>query len=145
MYNSLIVVADQSKATLYTVADSRAPLEELELLEHPEGRDRAQALKSDRHGRSFDSGGQGRHAMGDSVDPKEQESIRFAGLVAGRLRSICNGRKHSRLFLVAGPHFLGLLREKLGTPANTRIVEIRKNLGQYNAREIRALLPEQLH
>jgi protein required for attachment to host cells len=144
MPNSLILIADQSKATLYTVATPRGPLEELEQLHHPEGRGRAQELKSDRHGRSFDSNGQGRHAMGSSVDPREQESIRFAGEIAERLRRVFNGHRHNRLCVVAGPHFLGLLRDKLGKPSNLRITEIRKNLGQYNAREVRAMLPERL-
>ena len=144
MPKPLILVADQTKATIYTVTDPRGPLEEVEQLLHPEGRGRAQELKSDRHGRSFDSKGQGQHAMGSSVPPREQESIRFAGEIAQRLRRVFNGHRHNRLCVVAGPHFLGLLRDKLGKPANLRITEIRKNLGQYNARELRAMLPERL-
>ena len=144
MPNPLILIADQSKATLYTVSTPRGPLEEVEQLHHPEGRGRAQELKSDRHGRAFDSNGQGRHAMGSSVPPREQESIRFAGEIVDRLRTVFNGHRHNRLCVVAGPHFLGLLRDKLGKPANIRITEVRKNLGQYNAREVRAMLPERL-
>ena len=144
MPNSLILIADQARATFYTVATPRGPLEEVEQLHHPQARDRAQELKSDRHGRSFDSYGQGRHAMDSSVDPKEQESIRFAGEIVERLRSVSRRHRHNRLCVVAGPHFLGLLRDKLGKQANLRITEIRKNLGQYNAREVRAMLPERL-
>lgn len=144
MPKPLILIADQTKATIYTVANPRGPLEEVEQLHHPEGRGRAQELKSDRPGRAFDSNGQGRHAMGSCVDPREQESIRFAGQIARRLRAAFNSKRHNRLCVVAGPHFLGLLREKLGRPANLRITEIRKNLGQYNAREVRSMLPERL-
>ena len=66
-----IVVADQSKARVFTVDDPRGELRELEHLEHLAGSDQAQTLGSDRPGRSFDSSGQGRHAMGTSVEPKE--------------------------------------------------------------------------
>ena len=52
-----IVVADQSKARIFTVDDPRGALQELEQLEHPVGRDQAQTLGSDRPGRSFDSSG----------------------------------------------------------------------------------------
>ena len=144
MHNSLILIADQTKATLYTVTDPRGPLEEVAQLHHPEGRERAQELKSDRHGRSFDSNGAGRHAMGTSVDPREQESMRFAGEIVNRLRRAFNSHRYTRLCVVAGPRFLGILRDKLGNPGNLKITEIRKNLGQYNAREIRAMLPERL-
>ena len=144
MPNPLILVADQSKATLYTATDPRGPLEEVEQLHHPEGRGPARELKSDRHGRAFDSKGQGRHAMGNCVPPREQESIRFAGEIAQHLRRVFSRHEHNRLCVVAGPHFLGLLRDKLGKPANLRITEIRKNLGQYNARELRTMLPERL-
>jgi hypothetical protein len=72
-----IVVADQSKARIFTVDDPRGELQELEQLEHPVGRDQAQTLGSDRPGRSFDSSGQGRHAMGTSVEAKGARSYSF--------------------------------------------------------------------
>ncbi|MBG7602626.1 MAG: host attachment protein, partial [Gammaproteobacteria bacterium] len=37
-----IVVADQSKARIFTIDDPRGALQELEQLEHPVGRDQAQ-------------------------------------------------------------------------------------------------------
>jgi len=49
-----------------------------------------------------------------------------------------------RLLLVAGPPLLGLLRENLKTLSGIKITEIEKNLGQYNALEIRKHLPERL-
>jgi protein required for attachment to host cells len=46
--------------------------------------------------------------------------------------------------LVAGPHLLGQLRQHLDLPADVQVSELEKNLGQYNAREIRTHLPERL-
>lgn len=139
-----IVVADQSKARIFTVEDPRGELQELEQLENPTGRDQAQTLGSDRPGRSFDSSGQGRHAMGTSVEPKEQEAVRFAKQVADRLRAACHAGRCNRLLLVAGPHFIGLLKEQLDSLADVKVTEIVKNLGQYDSREIRTRLPERL-
>jgi protein required for attachment to host cells len=48
------------------------------------------------------------------------------------------------LWLVAGPQLLGLLREHLDTPPGLKIHEIEKNLGQYDALEIRKHLPQRL-
>ena len=139
-----IVVADQSKARIFTVDDPRGELQELEQLENPTGRDQAQTLGSDRPGRSFDSSGQGRHAMGTSVEPKEQEAVRFAKQIGDRLRTACHAGRCNRLLLVAGPHFIGLLKEQLDSLADVKVTEIVKNLGQYDSREIRTHLPERL-
>ena len=140
-----IVVADQSKARIFTVDNPRGPLQEVEALEHPEGRERIQDLTTDLPGRAFDSSGVGgRHAMGTSVDPRQQEAIRFAKLIAEHVRSGCIEGRCDRLLLVAGPEFLGLLREHLDTINGIDISEIGKNLGQYSSHEIRAHLPERL-
>ena len=42
MPNSLILIADQARATFYTVTSPRGPLEQVEQLRHPQARDRAQ-------------------------------------------------------------------------------------------------------
>jgi protein required for attachment to host cells len=139
-----VVVADQSKARIFTVADPRGALLGVGELEHPEARDREQTLTSDRPGRSFDSKGQGRHAMGSAVEPGKQETIRFARQVADHLQAAHDEGRCDRLLLVAGPPLLGLLRESLRTTSGMEIAEIEKNLGQYDALEIRKHLPVRL-
>ena len=82
MSRKWVVVADQSRARIFTVDDAHGPLLQVDELEHPEARKREQELMSDRPGRSFDSAGQGRHAMGTSVEPKKEEAVRFAKQIA---------------------------------------------------------------
>ncbi|MDH3901116.1 MAG: host attachment protein [Gammaproteobacteria bacterium] len=139
-----VIVADQSKARIFTVADPRGALLRVGELEHPEARDREQTLTSDRPGRSFDSKGQGRHAMGSTVEPGKQETIRFARQVADHLQAAHDEGRCDRLLLVAGPPLLGLLRESLRTSSGMEITEIEKNLGQFDALEIRKHLPGRL-
>jgi protein required for attachment to host cells len=139
-----VIVADQSKARIFTVADPRGALLHVGELEHPEARDREQTLTSDRPGRSFDSKGQGRHAMGSTVEPGKQENIRFAKQVADYVQAAHNEGRCNRLLLVAGPPLLGLLRESLESLSGMKITEVEKNLGQYDAAEIRQHLPERL-
>jgi protein required for attachment to host cells len=139
-----VVVADQSKARFFTVADSRSALQEMCELAHPEARDREQTLTSDRPGRAFDSKGQGRHAMGSTVEPGKQETIRFAKQVTDHLQAAHNEGRCDRLLLVAGPPLLGLLKDNLKTSSGLDVSVVEKNLGQYDALEIRKHLPERL-
>ena len=139
-----IVVADQGRVRFFTTASPRGALMEVGMLEHAAARERSQELTSDRPGRSFDSAGTGRHAMSSPVEPKKQEVIRFAKQVADYLHKAYNEGRCDELLLVAGPDFLGLLREQLKSASEFRISELEKNLGQYDPREIRAHLPERL-
>jgi len=139
-----VMVADKSKARIFSVADPRGALVEERVLEHPQAREAEQTLTSDRPGRSFDSKGQGRHAMGSSVGPDQQETIRFAKQIADHVRAAHNEGRCDRLLLVTGPSLLGLLREQLKATPGLKISEIEKNLGQYDALEIRKHLPERL-
>ncbi len=139
-----VMVADQSKARIFTVADSRGELIDVGELKHPVARHLEQTLISDRPGRSFDSMGKGRHAMSSTVEPAKQESIRFAKQIADHVLAAHEKGRLDQLLLVAGPPLLGLLRDRLKTPPGMQISEIEKNLGQYDALEIRKHLPERL-
>ena len=139
-----VLVADQSKARFFTLSESHSTLLDAGELEHPQARELEQALTSDRPGRSFDSAGQGRHAMGSAVEPGEQERLRFAKQVADHVKAAHNKGQYDRLLLVAGPPMLGLLRDNLKSLPNLQISEIEKNLGQYDALEIRKHLPNRL-
>jgi protein required for attachment to host cells len=117
---------------------------EVSELEHPEARDREQTLTSDKPGRTFDSKGQGRHAMGSTVEPGKQETIRFAKQVSDYLQAAHNEGRCDRLLLVAGPPLLALLKDNLKVSSGMEVSGIEKNLGQYDALEIRKHLPERL-
>ena len=140
----LLIVADQGKARFFTADSPEGELKQIHTLEHDVAREKAANLASDRPGRSFDSGGQGRHAMSTSVEPTEQESIRFAKEIGEQVNTACRTGNYNHLMVVAGARLLGLLRESIGNPQQLRVTEINKNLGQYDAREIRTHLPARL-
>ena len=139
-----IVVADQSKARIFTISDTNSALLEVGELVHPEARMHEQDLKTDRSGRSFNSLGKGSHAMGSAVEPARQEAIQFAKQIADHIHSAHDKGICNRLMLVSGSPLLGLLREKLKSISGIEIIEIDKNLGQYDAMEIRKHLPKHL-
>jgi protein required for attachment to host cells len=140
-----IVVANSTRCRIFRQHKHGEPLLPVEDLDHPEGRLRARDLASDRPGRAFDSAGSGRHAMGQTVDPLEQETIRFAKTVADRIDA---GRKREcfdRLVLVADPRFLGHLRQGLSSATRQRLTtELKKNLAEADPSVIREALPYRL-
>lgn len=137
-----VVVASSTRCRIFTQHKHNAPLEQLEELEHPEGRLHDRELTTDRPGRSFDSSGPGRHSMGQPVSPTEQENLRFAKTVACR---IDQGRKRNsfdRLVLVADPRFLGYLRQGLTPATRSKLTaELHKNLADADPVTIREALP----
>ena len=137
-------MADNSSARIFTVDDPAGDLYQVDALEHLESREHARNINADRPGRSFDSKGEGRHAMDVSVGPVEQEVIRFSKQVGEHLEAACLEGRCNRVLLVAGPRLLGLLRRHLDLPLDVQVAELGKNLGQYDAREIRGHLPERL-
>jgi protein required for attachment to host cells len=141
-----VVVAESSRARIFTADAPAGQMQEIETLAHPEGRLHDRELSSDLPGVTFDSGGRGRHVKEQQVGPKAQSAVRFAEQVAARIESGRTGGEFKRLVLVAAPEFLGLLREKLSAPARERVEsELAKNLAQMSADEIRAHLPERLY
>ena len=145
MAKTWVVVADSSSARILMAEKPGMGLSEIDALEHPEGRLHEQELTTDLPGKAFDSGGEGRHAMGSPVDPKKHEMIKFSKKVTDYLETGRSTGGFAKLYLIAPPAFLGLLREHLSSPL-ARIVQgsIDKNLVSQDEASIRALLPEYL-
>jgi protein required for attachment to host cells len=140
-----VVVASSTRCRIFTQQTHSGPLLQIDEIDHPEGRLRGRDLSSDRPGRSFDSHGHGRHAMGQPVDALEQENIRFAKTVASRIDQARKKDRFGRLVLVADPRFLGHLRQGLSTATRHRLTtELQKNLADADPRAIREALPFRL-
>ena len=140
-----VMVADSSRANLYSTNSPIGALQEVESFDHPASRQHVQDLTSDQPGRAFDSGGQGRHAMEPRTDPKQHEAITFAKELGKRLETAATQHRFDRLVLVAPPAFLGLLRKELGTATRKLIgAEIDKDLAGLDATALRDHLPDRL-
>jgi protein required for attachment to host cells len=129
MASRWIVVANSGAADIYSADSANARPELWRHLEHAGSRSKGSDLVSDRPGRSFDSAGQGRHAMETRHTPKEVESENFARelgelLEHGRVKSL-----YEELILVAPPDFLGQLRKASSDGVHAVVVaELAKNL-----------------
>jgi protein required for attachment to host cells len=137
-----VVVAESSRARIFSLENVKGPMDEILTLDHPDSRAHEQELTSDLPGRAFDSGGQGRHALSTSVEPKQQETIAFAKQVAEHLDAHRKTGDYHKLVIFAAPAFLGLLRERMNDPTNRLVVyESNKNLAQLSVDKIREHLP----
>ncbi len=145
MSTTWVIAADSSRARILAAGTRNGPLKEVEDLVHTESRLQEHELRTDTRGRAFDSGGQGRHAMEPKNSAKHQEAIRFAKQVCDTLSAAQGAGRYEKLYIVAAPSFLGLLRERLNPVVQNRIAgEVNKNLAMLSPQDIRQHLPEYL-
>ena len=145
MAHSWIVVADASRARIFSSNGNLSEMQEVETLTHPAGRLHEQELTSDLPGRAFDSTGHARHAMGQPVDPKKQEEIVFAKQIADHLDEERKQKTFEHLILIAPPAMLGFLRDSLSAETRKRVTEeIHKDLTQHTLADIKQHLPQHL-
>jgi protein required for attachment to host cells len=124
-----IVVADRAEAVFYDATSLRTRPKEVARISDPDARLHDRDLVSDRPGRSYESYGGARHAIERENDPRHREAVRFARRIARRLDEARRKDEFEQLVVVAGPPFLGLLREEFSRPTKARVVqEIRKDL-----------------
>ena len=132
-----VLVADSSHARVFENTGPGTGLAPV-----PEGSMERQSrpdreIASDRPGRSFDSHGQGRHAMAYGTDPAEHEKREFARVVAVWIDDAAQSGKFDRLVVVAAPKTLGDLRSMLSPAAQKRLAcDLDKDLTASDASEI---------
>lgn len=144
MGNIWVTVADSSRARIFQAKSPSAPLEELTALSHPAARLHEGDLTTDRSGRDA-NGASGTHGLGTEDQAKEEEAARFAGLVCETLEASRKKGSFNKLYIVAAPAFLGLLRKHRSNSVKQIIAqELPKNISTLDVKAIRSHLPEYL-
>jgi protein required for attachment to host cells len=140
-----ILVADSSKARCF-----RAPkrdekfadtlVHELNVPSAP-----SRDINSDRPGRTFDRGGEGRHAQEPPTDPHRHAKFQFAQELAKLLENERNKGAYDSLTVVAPPQFLGDLRATLSDNVRKCVTqEINKDLTMLSVHELESHLRDKL-
>jgi len=139
-----ILIADSTRARIFTADTPTSPLEEIEEFTHTEGRLHDREITSDLPGR-IKSTGAGGHAFEQPTDPKKHETDNFAHTLAQYLEKAYNENRFEQLIIVAGPTFLGLLRSHLSEHVKKLVrFELNKELTLLSADDIRQHLPQYL-
>lgn len=140
-----VVVADSTRARIFTTDSAKSPLIEIETMAHPEGRMHDKDITSDLPGKDKGGDGSGGHAYQDQTDPKKHEVDKFAKRVAVYLDDARNANELEKVLIVSEPAFLGQLRGHLSSKTNEKVVfELDKNLTHHSLKEIRQHLPDHL-
>jgi len=139
-----VLVADNSRARLFSTPYSNGELEEEQDFVHTDARLHEQDLTSDLPGRAFDRQGDARHAMEQRVDPKDGQAIAFARQLIAYLEDGRIKQRFDRLYIVAPPALLGLLRDRYRHLAPLVAGELGKHLTQCAPKELRGHLPAHL-
>lgn len=137
-----VIVCNHSRARLFK-ADARSLVEELADQVNPAARLREQDLTTDAPGkyRGGGSGGQ-RHAEDPRTSPHEKAAEHFARDIAATVEDAVAGHGLDKLYVVAEPDMLGLLRKALSEGARRLVVqEIAKDVVARSPAEIRDFLP----
>ena len=144
MKSTYILVADSSRARIFTAKTPSSSLEEIEALAHTEGRLHDREMTSDLPGKIKGEGSVG-HAFEQPTDPKKHEASIFAHRIAGFLEEAHNEKKFEQLLIIAEPSFLGLLRNQLPEQLKKLVCfELDKNITTHSNDDIRKHLPTYL-
>jgi len=137
-----IVVADQAEAIFYDSASLEAAPREVARISDPQAHLHARDFSSERPGRSYESVGEARHSIMREDDPRRREAVKFARRIARRLDEARRKDEFEQLIVVAGPAFLGLMREEMSRPTRARVVhEVHKDLVHGPVEALRSHLP----
>ena len=141
----LIVVGDKGRARIFDTATEDRTLREIEDLFNPDLGHHERDIVSDRPGRGMSNSRGRRTALGDDYSKRRVQTARFAETVAERVQEHTRIQKYSRLFLVAGPEFSGLLRPCLASRSSQPpVTSVVKDLTRHSIKDIREHLPEYL-
>ncbi len=128
----LIVVADSGKARILRAEDRLSPLQEIK------------DLVSDGVG-AGNGGGSGSHSMGHEKGAHQHQAELFARELCQDLEQTVQSDHIHRIYVMAAPRFLGLIRANLGkTCAGMVAAELDKNLVNQSIDAIRSHLPKVL-
>ena len=142
MRKTWVIVADNSRARIFTAETPSSALIEVDSIVHPEARMHDRDITSDLPGRGSGSGG-ARHSYETETDAKDYENVNFAKRICGFLDDARKSDKFKQLIIVAAPSLLGNLRSGLNDQTRKMVsLELDKNLSQLNPDEIRKHMPE---
>jgi protein required for attachment to host cells len=118
------LLADAASARLYQSKKGLSDWTPIREFNHPESRQHAADLVSDKPGRVRQAATGARVAMEPHTPLKKKEAEKFARELAAALEDGLNKAAYDQLILVMAPPFLGTLREVLSPRVSERIEHV---------------------
>lgn len=143
--SALVIAADSVRARLFHAGTPDAPLREIDALLNPESRLHEHDLVDDAGGRRGARPTQAKRSAFGGDTAKRHRAEEFAASVCARAAADLRETRARRLYLVAEPEFLGLLRQRMPAALRRRVAgAVAKSITGKPAGRIRAALPERL-
>lgn len=137
-----VVVADNCQAKVYRLVKF-PKIEEISHHEHPDSRLHNQDLVSSRPGRGLQSGMGTRYSYAPETEPKQLEAAKFAKQMGDFLSTAEQKGEFKRLYIIAEPSFLGLLRQHISHETQKTIVgELARELTSHPISDIETHLSQ---
>lgn len=143
MSSVLIIIGDRGRARILSFERAGRQVRELQDLVNPALFLREGLFSHDHQGRVMNRSRGSRTALGKREPHKRLSSLRFARLVADTVHTECEKHPYVRLFLLAEPEFVGMLRPRLTAQASSPpLTVIPRNITRHETADILAYLPE---
>ena len=140
-----VLVADNCRARFFAAEKVASPLEEVRDLTYPEARLHEGDLVTDKGGRDRNSSTGGAHGLGTESTHKHDGADRFAQQVCSELEAARISGQLTKLYVIAAPTFLGLLRKHQSAALRQLVaIEVDKNMATQDTDAIRKQLPDRL-
>ncbi len=142
-----IVAADSSRARIFEVSPPDRHFQEIEDLANPPGRGTNRDIRSDGYGRFYGKGERDQgHTASPPVDAVTHETELFSKDVGEYLDKARTEHRYDKLYLIASPKFLGLIRQNLSKEAQKLVEkELAKDVSWFDAKEIEAYFHNTKH
>ncbi len=132
-----IIVADGAHSRAYLNEGPGKGISELLRFSREIDLKASRDIDADKPGRTFDSGGKGRHAMESPTDSKRHIKAEFHRQLSADIEASLNAGEFDRLVLVAPPATLGDLRQGLSKSSAHKIQgELAKDLVKASEAEL---------
>ena len=136
-----ILIADGGHARVLETIGIGNPLSQVQHMAFETELPPSRELGTDQPGRTHESMGATRHAVGEKTDPHRELKRGFAQEIARRLGTALNARAFARLVIVAPPVTLGDLRQAMSKAVSDHVAaEVAKDLVKVPNGEIRSHL-----
>jgi protein required for attachment to host cells len=145
MRTNWILIADSSRARIFEKKEREKHLTEVEDFVDAEGRATSKELRSDGRGRFYGKGERDQgHTAEPAVSPVEHENDLFAHTLARYLDDARKANSYNRLYLIAPPKFLGLIRASLEDEVKKMVHgELQKDISTLSAQEVEGYVKEE--
>lgn len=138
-----VLAADTTRARVFATDKRNGKLVEQFDLVNPEARLQESEFITDQSGRTTNSATGVSHTYGSGEKHKPRAMEAFARDVARRLEEARANGKFAKLYVVAEPSFLGMLRNAMGVPTAKLVAgEVDKNLTRGSVEQLRGVLPD---